>query len=85
MNPKNYLTREYTQYIKKIKKIQLNKRTETSRSDTALSAVSTAGAMIHCRIHSGMSWRAINHLYCTHPNLICSLSLSKFLNVRVCV
>lgn len=44
-------------------------------SDTALSAI-TAGAMIHWRIHLGMSWRAINHLYCkTSQNPASSFSV----------
>lgn len=38
--------------------------TKRAASDTALSAITTTGAMIHGRIHLGMSRRAINHHYC---------------------
>lgn len=39
-------------------------QTEEAAGDTALSAITTTGAMIHGRTHLGMSWWAINHQCC---------------------
>lgn len=62
-----------------VKKKQQKNKVEQGRrkgqaSDTALSAIATAGAMIHGRIHQGIGWRAINHPDCSHHSPVCSPS-----------
>lgn len=59
-------------------------------SDTALSAITTAGAMIHGRIHLGMSWWAINHFYCktsahTKSNLFFLWLFEEVYGMSVCM
>lgn len=49
-------------------------RRKGQASDTALSAIATAGAMIHGRIHQGIGWRAINHPDWPHHSPPCSPS-----------
>lgn len=49
---------------KKERKKVTRGQTQVAASDTALSAITTTGAMIHGRTHLGMSWWAINHQCC---------------------